>query len=69
MQGAFTSATKLHGTKALTWTFGFIYGGLTQFLAGMWSVYKGETLDATVFTLWGSFWLGYGLFGILNGVR
>jgi len=33
------------------------YGGLAQFLAGMWEFAAGNTFGATVFTSYGAFWL------------
>jgi uncharacterized protein len=34
-------------------------GGLAQLLAGMWEFPKGNTFGATVFTMYGAFWLSY----------
>ncbi|KAJ6536485.1 FUN34 transmembrane protein [Mycena vulgaris] len=34
-------------------------GGIAQMLAGMWEFPTGNTLGATAFTLFGSFWLSY----------
>jgi succinate-acetate transporter protein len=38
----------------------FFYGGLAQFLAGMWEVKAGNTFGATAFTSYGAFWIAVG---------
>ena len=35
------------------------YGGLAQFLAGMWEFRKGNTFGATAFSSYGAFWLSF----------
>jgi len=35
------------------------YGGLAQFLAGMWEFVTGNTFGATAFTSYGAFWLSF----------
>jgi succinate-acetate transporter protein len=35
------------------------YGGLAQFLAGMWEFRRGNTFGATAFSSFGAFWLAY----------
>ena len=40
------------------------FGGVTQFVAGMWSFVRGQTLSATFFGTFGAFWGGLGLFQI-----
>ena len=49
----------------------FWCGGISQILAGMWMVPRGDTFGATVFTSYGCFWLSYASlfipgFGILQ---
>ncbi|CBQ71363.1 conserved hypothetical protein [Sporisorium reilianum SRZ2] len=39
--------------------FALVYGGLAQFLAGLWEFACGNTFGATVFTSFGMFWWGY----------
>ncbi|KAJ6526579.1 FUN34 transmembrane protein [Mycena vulgaris] len=34
-------------------------GGLTQFMAGMWSFPRGDVFSATVFSSYGAFWMSY----------
>ncbi|ODV80503.1 uncharacterized protein CANTADRAFT_4532 [Suhomyces tanzawaensis NRRL Y-17324] len=38
----------------------FFYGGVVQFLAGVWEMVIGNTFAATAFVSYGSFWLSYG---------
>jgi uncharacterized protein len=42
------------------------YGGLAQFLAGMWEFRRNNTFAATAFSTYGAFWLALGTFVILN---
>ena len=35
------------------------YGGIAQFLAGMWEFRKGNTFGATAFSSYGAFWLAF----------
>lgn len=39
--------------------FALTYGGLAQFLAGLWEFASGNTFGATVFCSFGMFWWGY----------
>ncbi|MBV8065723.1 MAG: acetate uptake transporter [Actinobacteria bacterium] len=41
------------------------YGGLAQFMAGMWEFRNRNVFGATAFSTYGGFWLGFGLFVIL----
>lgn len=47
---------------------GLFYGGLAQFLAGMWEVRAGNTFGATAFSSYGAFWMGFALMVILEKV-
>ena len=38
-----------------------IFGGLIQFLAGMWAYAADDVLATAMLGTWGSFWLGYGM--------
>jgi succinate-acetate transporter protein len=42
------------------------YGGLAQFLAGMWEFATGNTFGATAFTSYGAFWLSFATIFIPN---
>lgn len=43
-----------------------LYGGLAQFMAGMWDVRRGDTFGATCFSAFGAFWMGLALFFFLR---
>ncbi len=47
-------------TEPLLVFFGFaiFYGGLAQFMAGMWEFKTGNTFGATAFSTYGAFWMG-----------
>ena len=45
---------------------GLFYGGLAQFLAGMWEVRAGNTFGATAFSSYGAFWMGLATMVILE---
>jgi succinate-acetate transporter protein len=49
--------------------FAIFYGGLAQFMAGMWEFRTGNTFGATAFTTYGAFWLGVAatVFLVLTG--
>jgi len=57
----------LFGTVANTVVVGLaiFYGGLAQFMAGMWSFRRGNTFTATAFTTYGAFWLSLGTYIVL----
>lgn len=40
------------------------YGGLAQFVAGMWEFHNGNTFGATAFTSYGAFWLSFAALSI-----
>jgi succinate-acetate transporter protein len=42
------------------------YGGLAQFMAGMWEFRNRNVFGATAFSTYGGFWMGLGLFVILG---
>ena len=45
--------------------FAMFFGGLAQFLAGMWAYKARDALATAMHGTWGSFWLGYGLLWLL----
>jgi uncharacterized protein len=49
---------------------GLFYGGLAQFMAGMWDVKRGDIFGATCFTSYAAFWMAVALMIVLemNGV-
>lgn len=42
------------------------YGGLAQFMAGMWEMRRGDTFGATCFSSFGAFWMGLAAFFFLK---
>ncbi|MEV4539486.1 acetate uptake transporter [Asanoa sp. NPDC049518] len=59
----------LAGTDALltptVFATALFFGGLAQLVAGIVEFRQGSTFGATAFTAYGTFWIGYGLFGWL----
>lgn len=45
--------------------FAMFFGGLAQFLAGMWAYRARDGLATAMHGMWGSFWLAYGVLNIL----
>jgi succinate-acetate transporter protein len=45
--------------------FAAFFGGLAQFLAGMWSYRARDALATAMHGMWGSFWMSYGLLYLL----
>lgn len=45
---------------------GLIYGGLAQFMAGMWDFKRGDIFGATCFTSYAAFWIALALMIILK---
>jgi succinate-acetate transporter protein len=43
-----------------------LFGGLAQFLAGMWAFKARDVLATAVHGLWGAFWMAYGLLILLS---
>lgn len=46
--------------EAIVFPLGLFYGGLAQFLAGMWEYRNKNTFGATAFSSYGAFWLTFG---------
>jgi succinate-acetate transporter protein len=42
-----------------------LFGGLAQFLAGMWAFKARDVLATAVHGMWGTFWMAYGLLNLL----
>lgn len=55
------------GTQTALYLFPFaaFFGGLAQFLAGMWSYGARDGLATAMHGMWGSFWMAYGLLYLL----
>jgi uncharacterized protein len=46
--------------------FAAMFGGLAQFLAGMWAYRARDGVATAMHGMWGSFWLAYGLLNLLG---
>jgi len=44
------------------------FGGLAQFLAGMWGFKARDGLATAMHSMWGSFWMGFGLLYLLSAI-
>lgn len=49
--------------------FALAFGGVAQFLAGMWSYKARDTLATAMHGMWGSFWVAYGILWLMNGSK
>ncbi len=45
--------------EAVVLPLAFFYGGIAQFLAGIWEFRKGNTFGATAFASYGTFWMSF----------
>ena len=45
--------------------FAAMFGGLAQFMAGMWAYRARDGIATAMHGMWGSFWLGYGILNLL----
>src|SRR5919197_2418636 len=45
--------------------FAMFFGGMAQFLAGMWAYKARDSLATAMHGTWGAFWLGYGVLQLL----
>ena len=54
-------------TKSGQYLFPFaaMFGGLAQFMAGMWAYRARDGIATAMHGMWGSFWLGYGVLNLL----
>ncbi|SJZ32292.1 acetate uptake transporter [Selenihalanaerobacter shriftii] len=48
-------------SKAIVFPLALFYGGLAQFMAGMWEFKTGNTFGATAFTSYGAWWMFFAL--------
>lgn len=49
--------------------FALAFGGIGQFLAGMWSYKARDTIATVAHTMWGSFWIAYGILWLMIGSK
>jgi succinate-acetate transporter protein len=54
-----------NATPLILFPFAMVFGGLAQFLAGMWSFRARDGLATAIHGMWGSFWIAYGLYYLL----
>lgn len=47
------------------WPFAAFFGGLAQFLAGMWSYKARDGVATAMHGMWGSFWMAFGILWVL----
>lgn len=58
-----------YGTGSTTeylFPFAALFGGVAQFLAGMWSFKARDAIAATMFSMWGSYWVAFGVLYLLS---
>jgi succinate-acetate transporter protein len=53
-------------TPVVLFPFAFFFGGLAQFLAGMWSFRARDGLATAMHGMWGAFWLAYGIYAVVT---
>jgi len=54
------------GSMGIVMPFALFYGGLAQFAAGMWDLYRGGIFGGTCFSSFGAFWIGLASFELLS---
>jgi uncharacterized protein len=52
-------------TEAYLFPFAAMFGGVAQFLAGMWSYRARDAVATAMHGMWGSFWMAYGILQLL----
>jgi succinate-acetate transporter protein len=52
-------------TEGYLFPFAAMFGGLAQFLAGMWAYRARDAVATAMHGMWGSFWLAYGILHLL----
>lgn len=53
------------GTLLVLFPFALIFGGIAQFLAGMWGFRARDGVATAMHGLWGSFWIAFGVYMFL----
>jgi succinate-acetate transporter protein len=48
------------------WPFAAVFGGIAQFMAGMWSFRVRDTIATAMHGMWGSFWIAFGILNVLQ---
>ena len=52
-------------TDDTLWPFAAMFGGVAQFLAGMWAYRVRDTIATAMHGMWGSFWISWGVLNLL----
>ncbi len=52
-------------TNMVLWPFAAFFGGLAQFLAGMWAYKARDGVATAMHGMWGSFWMAFGVLWVL----
>jgi hypothetical protein len=52
-------------TDMVLWPFAAFFGGLAQFMAGMWAYKARDGVATAMHGMWGSFWMAYGTLWLL----
>jgi uncharacterized protein len=52
-------------TNGELWPFAAMFGGVAQFMAGMWAFRVRDTIATAMHGMWGSFWIAFGIFNVL----
>lgn len=52
-------------TPLVLFPFALAFGGIAQFLAGMWAYRARDGLATAMHGTWGAFWIGYGIYHLL----
>jgi len=57
------------GFLGVVWSYALVWGGATQWTAGILEFFKKNIFGGTVFCTYGAFWIGLGLFQILVSAK
>jgi len=52
-------------TDATLWPFAAMFGGVAQFLAGMWAFRVRDVIATAMHGMWGAFWIAFGILNLL----
>lgn len=52
-------------TSMVLWPFAAFFGGLAQFMAGMWAYKARDGVATAMHGMWGSFWMAFGILWVL----
>ncbi|HEX4324724.1 MAG TPA: GPR1/FUN34/YaaH family transporter [Gaiellaceae bacterium] len=52
-------------TNGELWPFAATFGGIAQFMAGMWAYRVRDVVATAMHGMWGAFWIAFGIFNVL----